>query len=244
MKRYFIRKLGLYFNYWSTLLFSSVILFSCTNKIYQYKSECELGGSTGNNATDPGNYFYIMTMSKEDFIKLSKPHSLRRFIFQFKNIKSENGRNEYEIGSYAWNKGKFSKEMFLIREYKTPVLWVDPREAFSFVNLEIRKKNIKQQEAFSNTDSISLIPYFDKCKKVMSLKIVSSSKMQNDNSYRETKIRTNPDRYPNYAISAGYKIVNNGLQEGQFPEEQLMRFLDLPSELEVNPCPPDIPQGK
>ncbi len=246
MKRRFNPKMPSYFNCWGILMLLSVMLFSCSKKVFQYKKECEYPSSESTKgSSDPGNYYYVMKMSMEKYKSLKGKVAFKRFIFQYKKVDGKNGRNEYEMNSYAWKHGLFSKMFidtaFLTMATEMPLLKIEPTGPYSFVNLELWHKHINKK-AFKNATYIYLIPYYDKCKKVMSLKMVGDSTKPNPNTvgYRNRNDKTNP----NYAMNVGYKITANNMIEGKLTEEQLMGVLALGSELEINPCPPDIPHGR
>ena len=161
------------------------LLYSCNSKMVPQDSKCEVLGTPATNDTDPGNYYYVMQMSKENYKKFRKPPTFKRFIFQFRNIKNEKGRNDFELDSYGWYKGVLIKDelrekMFLERSPAFPKPYqLEPKGSFTIPNLELRRKDIKKDD-FEEINSILLIPYYDDCFKCIMVKLVGDPKSKDE----------------------------------------------------------------
>jgi hypothetical protein len=129
------------------------MLFSCSKNAYQFQKTCEYPGKETTAGAEPGNYYYVMKMSMDKYKSLKGKVAFKRFIFQFRTVKNKNGRNEYEMDSYAWKHGLFSKKFidtsFLTVATEMPLLMIEPTVPFSFVNLELWHKHINKK-AFKN----------------------------------------------------------------------------------------------
>ena len=236
------------FYYYSGVLLSIIFLFfSCySSKYASTYSACKDPDEMGTPAapgTETGNYFYPMKISYEEYKKLSGTSKFKRFIFQFKNVSSKNGRNEFEIDSYAWRYGLifvhdyFIKDGFLEKETDAPLLKIEPSGNFAFANIELRDSAIREDD-FKGVSSILLVPYYDKCKKCLMIKMIENPYSKDGGSAENNKFKGKSDEklwvdlQPNFDAAA--------LKE----DKRVKAILGEASRVVLNPCPPYRPQGK
>lgn len=245
--KHFIPKSSWLFKYSGILASIIFLLFSCYSSKYAapyptctYADEM---GTPANAGTETGNYFYPMKISYEEYKKLSGTSKFKRFIFQFKNVSSKNGRNEFEIDSYAWRYGLifvhdyFIKEGFLQREKNAPLLKIEPSGNFAFANIELRDSAIRKDD-FKEISSILLVPYYDKCKKCLMIKMIENPYSKNEASVENNKFKGRSEEKLWVGLPANF--------DESTPKEdnKIKAILEERSRVVLNPCPPYRPQGK
>ena len=245
--KHFTPKNSWLFNYAGILASIIFLFFSCYSSkyasTYQACTDADEMGTPATPGTETGNYFYPMKISYDEYKKLSKTSKFKRFIFQFKNVSSKNGRNEFEIDSYAWRYGlilvhdSFIKAGFLEKETEAPLLKIEPSGNFAFANIELRKDDTKN-DSFKGISSILLVPYYDKCKKCLMIKMIDNPYSKNGSSVENNKFKGRSEG----KLWAG---VDSNFNARAFKEDNKIKAIfDGRSRVVLNPCPPYRPQGK
>lgn len=245
--KHFTPKNSWLFNYSGILASIIFLFFSCYSSkyasTYQACTDADEMGTPATPGSATGNYFYPMKMSYEEYKKLSRTSKFKRFIFQFKNVSSKNGRNEFEIDSYAWRYGlilvhdSFIKDGFLEKETEAPLLKIEPSGNFAFANIELRDSAIRKDD-FKGISSILLVPYYDKCKKCLMIKMIDNPYSKEGASVENNKFKGKSDEKLWVGLQSNFDA--DVIKE----DKRIKAILGEASRVVLNPCPPYRPQGK
>lgn len=236
------------FFYYSVILISLIFLFSSCNSsknvtTYPVCKDADEMGTPAKAGTETGNYFYPMKISYEEYKKLSGTSKFKRFIFQFKNVYSKDGRNEFEIDSYAWRFGLilvhdyFIKEGFLEKETQAPLLKIEPSGTFAFANIELRDSAIRADD-FKGSSSILLVPYYDKCRKCLMIKMIDNPYSKDGGSVENNKFKGRSEEKLWVGLRSNFDAA--ALKE----DNKIKAIFEASSKVVLNPCPPYKPEGK